>query len=138
MKWFLILVSVGLLGFCFWMYLQIDHPVSVGEKLTGLDIPRRTKAIHFKRESNDFNGDGYVLIVLSLDNKDVGYVERQCVDNGYMDFKKSKLEDEPMMAKFYDRGDAGLWKVIEKTSETYTIAFLNKSKNRLIVYSLNQ
>jgi len=48
------------------MYHQIDHPVSIGEKLKGLDIPSRTKSIHFKRESNDFNGDGYKHAMLEL------------------------------------------------------------------------
>jgi hypothetical protein len=138
-KKFLIFIASGFLLFAVYRVLyQTDNPVFIGENISELDIPSGANVIRFERESNEFNGDGYLLIALSVKQQGFKELQEQCFRQGYLKFDTGVFEREPALLSYYNRNDVGFYKVIAETADTFSISLLNSSKKTLVIYSINR
>ena len=138
MKKFLIFITAGFLLLAVYRFLyQTDNPVFIGENISELDIPSGANVIRFERESNEFNGDGYILIALSVKQKGLNELQEQCFRQGYRKFDTNVFERQPALLSFYKRNDVGFYKVIAETADTFSISLLNSRKKTLVIYSIN-
>jgi hypothetical protein len=139
MKKVLILAALGIVVLVVCKFvLETNNPVIIGEKITKLDIPQSAKVVRFERESNEFNGDGYILIELSLNDLGVQEVERQCINNRYLPLSSSFFEKEVILQNFNDKNDRGYYKLVASNKNTHSVSLLNKSKETLVIYSVNR
>lgn len=110
-------------------------PGKVARLVSGLSIPRDAKVLEFKDQWNEFNGNGFSLIVLGLEEREFSKV--------YQDAKLLHFKTMPIKENIYgplkdisESGIVGLYniKIDNEASMSFSGTVLNEVNKTIIVY----
>lgn len=107
----------------------------VARLISGLSIPADAKIVDFKDQWNEFNGNGFSFVVLSLDEESFNKI--------YQEAKSSHYKPLPITEEIYgplkeisENKKKGIYKVQmhNKESMSFQAAVLTDDDNHLMVY----
>src|SRR5258708_38297676 len=113
-------------------------PQKVARLISGLSIPYDSKVVEFKERWNDFNGNGYAYIVLSLTKEAFNRIYQEGEENEYKELPITENIYGPL-SEISEVKNSGIYRV--KIDDEATMSFkgtvLSKSSNKVFVYFLS-
>ncbi|REG74751.1 hypothetical protein [Algoriphagus antarcticus] len=137
-----IIITISLVGLALMIsyVIWIDNlpprtPQKVARIVSGLSIPRDAEILEFKDEWNNFNGDGFSLIILHLDNESFNNIYQE---SKLLQFDQLPLNDSIYgpLKDFANREVNGFYKIIihDKNSMSFSGTVLSEKSNTVAVY----
>lgn len=110
-------------------------PLKVARLISGLSIPGDVKVIEFKDQWNDFNGNGFSLIVLRLDDKSFDKIYREAKSIDYRELPINENIYGPLK-NISENTKKGIYKVQidDESSMSFEATLLSEDDNNIIVY----
>lgn len=130
-----ILIVVLAMYIFFYDSLPPRTPQKVARLISGLDVPRDARVVKYEEQWNDFNGNGYSLIILSL--------EKETFNKIYSRAKSLNFEELPIKEILYGpinsilpEKSGGVYEIqfSNKENMSYSISLLSKADNTLLIY----
>jgi hypothetical protein len=148
----MILIIGALVVIVFLLFKYNDHlpprtPLKIARIQSGLDIPKDIQIIDFKEEYS-FSGEGFIYVLLKLDDKDLDYVTKECIKNKYSKLTIDNLVTDKLIHSdtkeygytVYDKDitsiKEGYYKLnaIDLNKRDFTITVIDEQKKELIIY----
>jgi hypothetical protein len=110
-------------------------PQKVSRLISGLSIPRDAKVVEFKDQWNDFNGNGFAFIVLSLEEESFNKIYQEAKS---LHFKTLPIKENIFgpLNDFSEKKTNGIYKIQidNEASMSFSGTVLSTDDNSVIVY----
>lgn len=140
-----VLVIVGY--YAFYDHLLPRTPLKIARNQSGLDIPNDIQIVNFKEEYS-FNGEGFIYVLLKLDEKNMNSIIEKCIKQKYIKLNIENLINDKLIHtetkkygyKIYDRDissiQEGYYKLnaIDLDKLDFSITVIDVQKKELMIY----
>ena len=132
-----LVVVIGILYVIFWNHLPPRTPHKIARVQSGLSIPGSWEVREFK-DNWSFTGDGFVLVVFDLDDRQQEKLLKQKEAKAFTSFPVlDQLQDTFLFHEGYlDNSDFGSYNFTEFGEYSFSATIINETKNKLIVFMI--
>ena len=131
------LVPVGVILCVYVAFRQLFRPVIFARTISEIDIPINAKVVAFKEQWSDFNGNGYALSKLQVDDEQLKKIVQQCQVSNYrmLPVEQSQLGySDENVDRLVSKKDVGFYSIIILKDE-FSIIIVNTSQRTITTYS---
>ncbi|WP_144607604.1 hypothetical protein [Algoriphagus algorifonticola] len=130
-----ILIVVLAMYIFFYDSLPPRTPKKVARLISGLDVPSDSRVVKYEEQWNDFNGNGYSLIILSLEKEPFNKIYNRAKSLNFQELPIKEVLYGPINSLLPEKSD-GVYEIqfSDKENMSYSISLLNKADNTLLIY----
>ncbi|GMQ30628.1 hypothetical protein [Algoriphagus confluentis] len=130
-----ILIVILAVYIFFYDSLPPRTPQKIARLISGLHVPRDARVEKYEEQWNAFNGNGYSLIILSLEKEAFNKIYNRAKSLNYQELPIKEVLNGPINS-FLPKKSNGIYEVqfSNKENMSYSISLLNNVDNTLLIY----